>query len=145
VCSSYSGAWQVQVLDEAMRTTPTEALHCTLPAGEHHHDSVLLAQHRAVRRTGHCGQRDAAFSTAAGKVINLQIGCHTDGLWNKNLWSRLPVVVRKYQATSVITSIGSALGGLIYIILPAGLSMGMQSVTISGGATLLADWDAAMA
>ena len=76
----------------------------------------------------------AALMTAAtGKVITLQIGCHTDSLWHKNPWVRLPMVVRKYTASNATTAIGSALGGLIYIVLPSGLSLGMLDVTITGG------------
>jgi hypothetical protein len=75
----------------------------------------------------------AIINAAAGKVITLQIGCHTDSLWNKSPWVRLPVVVRRYTATTATTTIGSALGGLIYVILPSGLSLGMQDITISGG------------
>jgi hypothetical protein len=91
----------------------------------------------------------AVMSAAAGKSIRIHIGCHTDSLWHKSPWVRLPEVVRRYTASSASTAIGSALGGLIYITLPSGLSLGLQDVTITGaiaapqyvhGTTSVADW-----
>jgi hypothetical protein len=40
--------------------------------------------------------------------------------------------MHRYDTTTTTTKIGSALGGLIYIILPAGMSAGQQTVTITG-------------
>ncbi len=74
----------------------------------------------------------ALAALAATKLINLQIGCHTDRLWKKTDWYRLPEVVRRFPARGDTTKIGSSIGGLIYIILPTGLSLGPVKVTITG-------------
>jgi hypothetical protein len=44
----------------------------------------------------------------------------------------------RYRVTSSTTKIASALGGLIYLVLPDGSTSGMQNLTITGAAQR--DW-----
>ncbi|GAB4822327.1 hypothetical protein N2152v2_009373 [Parachlorella kessleri] len=62
----------------------------------------------------------------------LHIGGWTDPLYKKAQWVRLPELVRWFSARSTATQIASAHGGLIYITLPAGLSLGPLPVHITG-------------
>lgn len=79
----------------------------------------------------------------------IQIGAHTDLLWKKTSYVRFPAIVRSYPITSTTMNVASAFGGLVYITIPGGKSLGMQSVTISNisraplyvhGQTTLNDW-----
>lgn len=75
------------------------------------------------------------------QVVTLQIGGWTDVLYDAvhQDWSRLPEIVRRTQvpaaagsATATVT-IGSAVGGLVYVILPAGLQLGTLELAVSAG------------
>jgi hypothetical protein len=68
---------------------------------------------------------------AAGEAM-LHIGGWTDLLYERDKWARLPEVVRKFMVTSRVTSIASAHGGLIYLILPGGLKLGRINVQVAG-------------
>jgi hypothetical protein len=74
--------------------------------------------------------------TLPSSVINpattIHIGGWTDLLYTKSTWKRLPEVVRKYTVDSTTMTIGSAYGGLIYVTLAKGLSLGPIDVTVTG-------------
>ena len=38
----------------------------------------------------------ALLSAAADGIVELQIGCHDDGLWDHDTWVRLPEIVRRW-------------------------------------------------
>ena len=73
-------------------------------------------------------------SIASLQQATLHIGGWTDGLYKHTEWARLPEIVRRYSIAANTTTIGSALGGLIYITLPGGLSLGSVSVQVTGDA-----------
>ncbi|GFR42852.1 hypothetical protein Agub_g3810 [Astrephomene gubernaculifera] len=86
-----------------------------------------------------------------GKGLLVQIGAHTDGLEYKNPWYRVPDAVASWPLNSANMSVGSPLGGLIFIVVPKGLNatVGSLQVTIRGalrapyyqfGVTTAADW-----
>jgi hypothetical protein len=64
--------------------------------------------------------------------VRLHVGGWKDVLYTKAVWARLPEVVRWFSVTSETTRIASALGGLIYITLPAGLDVGSVTVEVAG-------------
>lgn len=68
---------------------------------------------------------------AAGGV-KIQIGGWTHTLWSADKWARLPEPSRLFVTNKTTTTVGSALGGLIYLRLPLGLSLGDISVTLDG-------------
>lgn len=85
--------------------------------------------------------------------VDLQVGSHTDTLWHKEEWTRSPSVVRRFDVDDTRVDVGSALGGLLYLRVPAGVALG--TVTVSGdgglpaprfvaGETDAADWAAAV-
>lgn len=79
----------------------------------------------------------------------IQIGPHTDLLWNKTPWVRFPGIVRSYPVTATQMNVASAFGGLIYVSIPAGKNLGPLSITLDNvtraplyvhGQTTLNDW-----
>ena len=64
--------------------------------------------------------------------LQVLIGCHTDGLWNKDSIERFPTVHRSYKLNGTTTVATSAFGGLVYITVPPGTDLGMIEVTIDG-------------
>lgn len=69
---------------------------------------------------------------AADKGLRLRIGCHTDGLWGNDRWSRPPEITRSFSITNVVTKGACAFGGLVYIEVPQKCAPGEISVQISG-------------
>ncbi|RYD18669.1 MAG: hypothetical protein EOP88_21765, partial [Verrucomicrobiaceae bacterium] len=85
----------------------------------------------------------------AGKGIAVRIGCHTDVLWNHELWKRAPEISIRRVLKEPATTIASPFGGLIYIDVPDGPPPVKMDVTISGavqsprfvlGQSTTADW-----
>ncbi len=82
--------------------------------------------------------------------VNILIGAHSDSLWNKDVVSRHPRIVRAYQAESTNFQVANSFGGPIYVRVPAGSSLGEFNVTIEGGVaaplyihnqTTMAEWN----
>jgi hypothetical protein len=69
---------------------------------------------------------------AASAELNVRIGAHTDRLWDKPSWSRVPEIARSEALTGPRTTIASAFGGLVYIDVPEKCELGKISLTISG-------------
>jgi hypothetical protein len=88
-------------------------------------------------------------ANAAGKKLRARIGCHSDGLWGKDSWSRAPEITRSFELKTAETKIASAFGGLIYIEVPGKADSGVIEVSIANavaaphfvlGKTDLAKW-----
>jgi hypothetical protein len=84
-----------------------------------------------------------------GAKLLVQIGAHTDTLWHKTSWYRSPQIVRTYALNAEEIQIASAFGGLIYVTVPRGSSVGPVPVAIEGavrapcyvhGTTTNAEW-----
>ena len=60
----------------------------------------------------------------------VQIGCHTDGLWHRDRWDRLPEIVRRFPIEGPKTVAANAVGGLVYIDVPGRVSS-PRSVRVS--------------
>lgn len=69
---------------------------------------------------------------AAGKGLQVRIGCHQDGLWGHDAWKRAPEITRSFAANQATTSAANAFGGLVYIDVPGNSQLGMVPVKISG-------------
>jgi len=87
------------------------------------------------------------YATDVG--LDVLIGAHKDTLWNKDEWSRYPAITRAYPLAAQQTDAANAFGGLVYIRVPRGASMGAISVSIQGavlaprfvhGETTVAEW-----
>lgn len=62
----------------------------------------------------------------------LLVGGWTDQLYHHAQWYRLPEIARGYGIESTTTTIASATGGLVYLVLPGGLNLGRVKVRITG-------------
>ena len=91
----------------------------------------------------------AVPKTAVPLNLVVQIGSHTDELWDLDSWERLPRIVRRFPINAVHTNAASSLGGLIYIDVPAAGPARKIELTIAGaveapyyqlGVTTAEDW-----
>ena len=76
-----------------------------------------------------------ARATTAG--LRVQIGIHTDTLWEADAWTRLPRIVATRPLESPTTRIASGFGGPIFITVPVGTSLGELEVTIANAVAML--------
>jgi len=88
-------------------------------------------------------------AAAAGKGLDVRIGCHTDGLWHHADWWRYPALANSTELKAEKTLAANAFGGLIYIDVPGGCALGALDVTVAGavraplyvqGTTDTAEW-----
>jgi hypothetical protein len=70
-----------------------------------------------------------AADPAAGGLV-LQIGAHTDELWELEEWQRAPRVFRRVALDRELTTVASPLGGLIYVDVPESCALGKVAVEI---------------
>ncbi len=86
---------------------------------------------------------------ALAKNLAVQIGCHTDELWDLPTWSRWPNLCRRATIDSSESRLASPFGGLVYIDVPKECKLGTIPITIDGaveaplyvlGKTKLDDW-----
>jgi hypothetical protein len=71
-----------------------------------------------------------ADMVAAG--LSLDIGCHIDENFHLGQWNRFPKVTRRIPLTQTVTQTGNVFGGLVWIVIPSGASLGTFDVSISG-------------
>ena len=90
-------------------------------------------------------------AAAAGKGLSVRLGCHTDGIWQRPDWWRFPAITRSFALQAEQTTAAAAFGGLVYLQVPSGCTLGPLEVTIQGavraplyvhGTTSLDDWQA---
>jgi hypothetical protein len=70
--------------------------------------------------------------SAVGSGLAIRVGAHSDTLWGKDEWDRVPEITRVWPATATTFEVGGAFGGLVYVTLPPGAALGPVSVTIDG-------------
>ncbi|MCW5766624.1 MAG: M60 family metallopeptidase [Phycisphaeraceae bacterium] len=68
----------------------------------------------------------------AGGALRVQIGCHTDRLWHKESWDRVPDVVVSRALAGDSTRIASAFGGLVYIVVDRAQPGQTRRLRVSG-------------
>lgn len=68
----------------------------------------------------------------AGAGLSVQIGAHTDRLWDLESWARHPEITRAWTLDAAETRIASGFGGPIYVRVPGGSTLGMGEVTVDG-------------
>ena len=69
---------------------------------------------------------------ALSAKLAVQIGCHTDRLWNLATWERWPNLCRRSDIHQETTRIASPFGGLVYIDVPEDCKSGTMHVKIAG-------------
>jgi hypothetical protein len=88
-------------------------------------------------------------AAVAGKGLAVRLGCHSDGLWQRPDWWRFPEITRSFGLKTATTTAAGAFGGLVYIEVPGGCTLGSVEVSIEGavraplymhGATTLEEW-----
>lgn len=62
---------------------------------------------------------------------SIQIGAHTDVLWDLEVWERVPRLVQTWPITAGEMEIASGFGGPIYLLEPAGSPEGNHEVSLS--------------
>ncbi|XP_043823469.1 TRPM8 channel-associated factor 2-like [Dromiciops gliroides] len=70
--------------------------------------------------------------SACSSNVKVQIGCHSDNLNGHDKTIRAPVVIYQHFLNKPNNSISSLWGGLVYIIVPNGCSLGNTSITFTG-------------
>jgi len=70
---------------------------------------------------------------AAGAGLSLQIGAHTDLLFDLDAWKRVPQAFVRKPVVATSTTIASPLGGLVYVDVPDGCKLGAIEAELDGG------------
>ncbi|MDP1916642.1 MAG: M60 family metallopeptidase [Myxococcales bacterium] len=65
--------------------------------------------------------------------ISVQIGAHTDRLWNLSSWQRMPELVRTESLRTTDTVIASGFGGPVYLTVDPGSTLGPFTAEVEGG------------
>ncbi len=71
-------------------------------------------------------------SAAAAGGYAVRIGAHSDGIWGRPEWTRMPEITRRFPVSTPTTLAANAFGGLIYIEVPYRGDLGRIDVQISG-------------
>ena len=68
---------------------------------------------------------------AVGEGLSVQIGTHSDRLWNKESIERFPQIIRRYPVNAEEVRATSAFGGPVYLLVPAGTEVGRIEVRVA--------------
>ena len=71
-------------------------------------------------------------SVAAAGGFQVRVGAHTDGIWLRPDWTRMPEITRSFPVSAATTPVANAFGGLIYINVPERTGLGRIDVRIDG-------------
>ena len=156
----HPAAWDFPgpVTSDAQQVDVTLTVHGSYPG----RDSDFLASGAGAprwRAIGRYAPAGAAITVtippgAAGQGLALQIGAHTDKLWNNDQWRRCPEVVRRVPLDAATTVTASGFGGPMYVTVAPGSDLGPVPVTVQGGVLMAvyhhgedaaADWSAELA
>ena len=69
---------------------------------------------------------------AADSGFHIRVGAHTDGIWKRPEWTRMPEISRRFAVSDPTTPVANAFGGLIYIEVPPNSELGRIQVGIEG-------------
>jgi len=69
--------------------------------------------------------------------FSIQIGAHTDLLWDLQEWQRVPRLVQKWPITGGELQIASGFGGPIYLLEPAGTFTGSHVVSLQNAVPMV--------
>lgn len=75
---------------------------------------------------------DAPSALAADGRCDVLVGAHWDDNTGTDAWTRVPVITRTFPLRQARTVVGNAFGGLLYVTVPAGVSLGALDLTVSG-------------
>ncbi len=69
---------------------------------------------------------------AANGGLFVRVGAHSDGIWSRSEWTRMPEISRRFPISASRTPVANAFGGLIYIEVPVEADLGKIAVTVAG-------------
>ena len=69
---------------------------------------------------------------AAAGGLYVVVGAHTDTIWRRNEWTRMPDISRSFPISASKTPVANAFGGLVYINVPVDAGLGRITVKIKG-------------
>lgn len=71
-------------------------------------------------------------AAAARGSLRLRIGAHTDLLWDKAEWKRVPEITCDTPFVAGVTRLASPMGGLVYVDVPEGCKLERATIRITG-------------
>lgn len=111
------------VPDDAPRLTRNLTIDTTVPRW--HSTGLYAAPGELVTVT----VPDAAAGSGGFQV---RVGAHTDGIWQRSEWKRMPEISRRFPVSETTTLVANAFGGLIYLEVPDDADLGSIAVRIEG-------------
>ena len=121
---------------DALRLTRTLTIDATEPHG---HATGPYGWPRAPRwhSTGlYAAPGDLVTVTVPTRVANdglfVRVGAHSDGIWGRSEWTRMPEISRRFPISASRTPVANAFGGLIYVEVPVNANFGKIVVEITG-------------
>ena len=64
--------------------------------------------------------------------FHVRVGAHSDGIWRRHEWTRMPEISRRFPVSAATTLVANAFGGLIYVEVPVDANLGTITVEIEG-------------
>ena len=64
--------------------------------------------------------------------FQVRVGTHSDGIWSRPEWTRMPEISRRFPVSDATTPVANAFGGLIYVEVPVDADLGTITVEIEG-------------
>ena len=71
-------------------------------------------------------------AAAESGALQVRVGAHTDVIWRRAEWTRMPEISRRFPVSSPTTRVANAFGGLIYIEVSSDVDIGKVDVVIEG-------------
>ena len=69
---------------------------------------------------------------AKADSFGVRVGAHSDGLWPRSVWTRMPEISRYFPISETNTLVANAFGGLVYVEVPDDAELGSIAVEIKG-------------
>ena len=69
---------------------------------------------------------------AATGGFHVRVGAHSDRIWHRSEWTRMPQISRRFLTSATETLVANAFGGLIYVEVPAEADLGSVTIKIEG-------------
>ena len=69
---------------------------------------------------------------AADGGFMVRVGAHTDGIWPRAEWTRMPEISRRFAVEQETVPVANAFGGLVYLEVPEGVGLGMVKIEVDG-------------
>ena len=71
-----------------------------------------------------------AAAVAAVGGFHVRVGAHSDSIWGRPEWTRMPKISRRFPISTATTRVANAFGGLIFVEVPVDVDLGTITVEI---------------